>query len=110
MNLAPRDEICSPGVNTLNFLEEWRGEQRISPPGDKIHPWGTTSPLGAEFAPRDEVKNGPQHHAGNPISEFSISEALEIDLKPVQDRVARFFFTQYTKTVKKIPTYQNITK
>jgi hypothetical protein len=33
-----------PGVNTLKCLEEWRGEQRISPQGitatlgDKIHP------------------------------------------------------------------------
>jgi hypothetical protein len=26
-------------------------------PGDKIHPWGTTSPLGSKF--RGEVKNGP---------------------------------------------------
>jgi hypothetical protein len=47
-------------------LEEWTGEQRISPPGDnftppgdKIHPWGTASPLGSKFAPRSEVKNGP---------------------------------------------------
>jgi hypothetical protein len=66
-------------VNTLCCLEEWRGEQRISPPGDnftpskgtkftpggqlrpwgKIHPWGTTSPLGSKFAHRGEVKNGP---------------------------------------------------
>jgi hypothetical protein len=51
-------------VNTLYCLEEWRGEQRISPPGDnftpgdKIHPWGTTLPLGAKFSPRGEVKNG----------------------------------------------------
>jgi hypothetical protein len=30
-----------------------------------------------------------------------------IQLSP---RVARFFLTQYTKTVKKIPTYQTITK
>jgi hypothetical protein len=44
-------------VNTLYCLEEWRGEQRISPPGDKIHPWGTTSPLGSKFAPRGEVQN-----------------------------------------------------
>jgi hypothetical protein len=52
-------------VNTLYCLEEWRGEQRISPPGDnfnprgKIHPWGTTSPLGVKVFPRGEVKNGP---------------------------------------------------
>jgi hypothetical protein len=45
-------------VNTLYCLEEWRREQRISPPGDKIHPWGTNSPLGSKFAPRGEVKNG----------------------------------------------------
>jgi hypothetical protein len=47
-------------VNSLYCLEEWRGEQRISPPGNKIHPWGTTSPLGSKFASRDEVKNEPQ--------------------------------------------------
>jgi hypothetical protein len=57
VNLAPRGEIgplgdcsplCSPpGVNTLHCLEEWRGEQRISPLGDN-------------FAPGVKVKNGPQ--------------------------------------------------
>jgi hypothetical protein len=53
-------------VNTIYCLEEWRGEQRISPPGDnfthrdKIHHWGTTSSLGVKFAPRGEVKNEPQ--------------------------------------------------
>jgi hypothetical protein len=31
-----------------------------SPLGDKVHPWGTTSPLGPKFAPRGEVKNGPK--------------------------------------------------
>jgi hypothetical protein len=52
-------------VNILYCLEEWRGKQRISPPEDnftprdKIHPWGTTSPLGAKFSPWGEVKNGP---------------------------------------------------
>jgi hypothetical protein len=52
-------------VNTLYVLEEWRGEQRISPPGipsplgDKIHPWGTNLPVVVKFTPRGEVKNGP---------------------------------------------------
>jgi hypothetical protein len=52
-------------VKTPYGLEEWRVEQ-ISPqgdsftPGDKFHPWGTTSPLGSKFAHRGEVKNGPQ--------------------------------------------------
>jgi hypothetical protein len=42
--------LSSPlGVKTLYYLEEWRGEQRISPPGDKIHPWGTTTPLGSKL-------------------------------------------------------------
>jgi hypothetical protein len=55
-----------PGVKTLYCLEEWKDEQRIShegitpPPGDKINPWGTTSPLGSKFVPRGEVNNGPQ--------------------------------------------------
>jgi hypothetical protein len=47
-------------------LEKWRGEQRISPPGDNftpirglIHPWGTNRPWGSKFDPRGEVKNGP---------------------------------------------------
>jgi hypothetical protein len=85
VNFTPKDELghqgcnlshkeeCSPlrsppGVNTPNYLEEWRGEQRIYPPrgylhphpGDKIHPWKTTLPLGSKFAPRGENKNGPQ--------------------------------------------------
>jgi hypothetical protein len=46
-------------VNTLYCLEEWRGEQRISPPGDNFTPRGQNSPLGSKFAPRGEVKNGP---------------------------------------------------
>jgi hypothetical protein len=55
----PKISIHFGGVNTLYCLEEWRGEQRISPLGDTIHPWGTTSPLGSKFAPRGKVKNGP---------------------------------------------------
>jgi hypothetical protein len=53
-------------MNTLYFLEEWRGEQIISSPGDKIHPggqllpWGQSLPLGSKFAPGGKVKNGPQ--------------------------------------------------
>jgi hypothetical protein len=47
-------------VGAAYCLEDWRGKQRISPPGDKINPWETTSPLGSKFAPRGEVKNGPQ--------------------------------------------------
>jgi hypothetical protein len=52
-------------VNTLYYLDEWRGKQRISPqwtkfiPGDKIHPWGTTLSLGSKFAFKGKVKNGP---------------------------------------------------
>jgi hypothetical protein len=68
--LAPRGK-CSPlrsppGVNTLYSLEEWRGEQRISPQGitsplgDKFTPGGQLRPWGSKFAPRGEVKNGPQ--------------------------------------------------
>jgi hypothetical protein len=57
--LAPRGEICPPGpgwssplgVNTLYFLEEWRGEQRILTPGDNFTPTGQNSPLGDNFAP-----------------------------------------------------------
>jgi hypothetical protein len=68
VKFVPQEE-CSPlhsppGVNTLYCLEEWRGKQRISPPGDnftprgqnsplgdKIHPWGTTSPLRVKVRP-----------------------------------------------------------
>jgi hypothetical protein len=52
-------------MNTLYCLEEWRGKQRISLPGDnftpkaKIHPWEKNSLLGSKFAPRGEVTNGP---------------------------------------------------
>jgi hypothetical protein len=56
---------------------------RISLPGDKFTPGWTTSPLGSKFAPRGEVKNGPQtptyvpgfriaRKSGKPI-EFSIA-------------------------------------
>jgi hypothetical protein len=69
--LAPRGEICPLGVKFTPSstprgkhycLEEWRGEQRISPPGatsplprGQIHPWGTTSPLGDNFTPRGQI-------------------------------------------------------
>jgi hypothetical protein len=77
LNFTPRGEFspqgwtlspCSPpGVNNLYSLEEWRGEQRISPPGDNFTPRIQNSPLrdnfapgGSKDAPRGEVKNGPQ--------------------------------------------------
>jgi hypothetical protein len=69
--------VHPPGVNTLYCLEEWRGEQSslpqwiTSPPEDKIHPWGTTSLVGAKFAPSCEVKNGPQEsHNEKPVQGF----------------------------------------
>jgi hypothetical protein len=58
--LSPRGNVhhfIHPGVDTLHYLDEWRGEQRISSPGDnfmprdKIQPWGTTSPLGVKVCP-----------------------------------------------------------
>jgi hypothetical protein len=77
VNLAHRGELCPlgecsplcspPGVNTLYCLEEWRAEQRISPPGDNLTPRGQDSFLGDNFAhggqslpPRGDVKNGPE--------------------------------------------------
>jgi hypothetical protein len=68
VKFAPRGEL----------VEEWRGEQRISHPGDNFTPRGLNSPLwdnfapvgqlrscelrpcGSKFATRGEVKNGPQ--------------------------------------------------
>jgi hypothetical protein len=60
------------------LLEEWRGEQRISPqeitspPWDKIRPWGTTSPrgqslpLGAKLRVGISMyKNNCQHKTSN---------------------------------------------
>jgi hypothetical protein len=38
-------------VNTLFCLAEWKGKQRISPPGDNFTPMGQNSPLGDNFAP-----------------------------------------------------------
>jgi hypothetical protein len=44
-----------PGVNTIFCLEEWRGKQRISPPGDnftpggQLRPGGQSLPLGAKL-------------------------------------------------------------
>jgi hypothetical protein len=40
-----------PGEKTLYCLEECRGEQRISPPGDNFTPRGQNSPLGDNFDP-----------------------------------------------------------
>jgi hypothetical protein len=61
LNFTPGPQGCisplgaPPGVNTIYCLKEWRGEQRISPPGDKftpgwqIHPWGQSLPLGVKL-------------------------------------------------------------
>jgi hypothetical protein len=64
--LAPRGEIrplggmftpsfTPRGEHSLLCVEEWRGEQRISPPGDNFTPWGQNSPLGDKFAPGVKV-------------------------------------------------------
>jgi hypothetical protein len=56
-------------VYTLYCLEEWRGKQKISPPGDNFIPRGQNSKLGDNFAPgskfalRGEVINGPLYAA-----------------------------------------------
>jgi hypothetical protein len=53
-NLSPRGKVhpsFTPRVNTLYCLVDWRGEQRISPPGDNFTPSGKNSPLGDNFAP-----------------------------------------------------------
>jgi hypothetical protein len=42
-------------VNTLYYLEEWRGKQRISPPEDNFTSRGQNSPLGDNFAPGVKV-------------------------------------------------------
>jgi hypothetical protein len=74
--LAPRGEICPlGGMFTPSFTP--RGEHSLlvrrmegrtenfipqgitTPPGDTVHPWGTSSSLGSKFAPWGEVKNGP---------------------------------------------------
>jgi hypothetical protein len=36
-------------------LEEWRGEQRISSPGDNFTPGGQLRPGGSKFVPRSMV-------------------------------------------------------
>jgi hypothetical protein len=60
--LSPRGNV-HPFVHPQGWthcLEEWKDEHIISPQGDKVDSWGTTSPLGSKFAPRGEVKNGRQ--------------------------------------------------
>jgi hypothetical protein len=42
-------------VITLYCLEEWRGKQRISPPGDNFTLRGQNSPLGDYFGPGVKV-------------------------------------------------------
>jgi hypothetical protein len=65
-NLSPWGNI-HPFVHSKGWtlstycLEEWRGEQIISTPGNNFtprrqsSPWGTTSPQGSNFAPRGQV-------------------------------------------------------
>jgi hypothetical protein len=60
--------MCTPSFTPRveHHLAEWRGEQRISPPGDNFTHRGQSSPVGDNFkpgvkvCPRDKVKNGPQ--------------------------------------------------
>jgi hypothetical protein len=65
VNIASRDEIRGnvhpffhpPGVNTLYCFEEWRGEQRISPPGYNFTPGGQSALLGDNFAPGGQLRS-----------------------------------------------------
>jgi hypothetical protein len=59
VNLAPRGKIWPLGCSPLRdpqgwtlYWEEWRGEERISPPGDNFTPMEQNSPWGSKFAPR----------------------------------------------------------
>jgi hypothetical protein len=47
-------------VNTFYCLEEWRGEERISPPGDNFTPRGQLRPWGQRIGVKAEAKNWPQ--------------------------------------------------
>jgi hypothetical protein len=60
---------------TLSTVEKNGGANRefhpqgiASPPEDKIHPWGTTLPLGSKFAPRGKVENGPLVASGKRVN------------------------------------------
>jgi hypothetical protein len=66
VKLTPRGVMCPLGGiftplftptkgGTLYRLEEWMGEQRISPPGDNFTPRGQNSPLGDNVAPDVKV-------------------------------------------------------
>jgi hypothetical protein len=75
-------------VTTIYCFEEWRGEQRISPPGvnftapgDKVHHGGTTSPLGSKFVPMGEVKNGPLGEVGILLVFFRIFQKSKLNWK-----------------------------
>jgi hypothetical protein len=46
--------VFTPSFTPLYCLEEWRGEQRISPLGDNFTPRGQSSLLGDNFAPGGE--------------------------------------------------------
>jgi hypothetical protein len=67
---------------------QWRGKQRISLPGDKftpgnkIHPWGITSPLGSKFVQRGKVKNGPQR--------LAIIQLHNCDFKKFMNKINEF--------------------
>jgi hypothetical protein len=55
-NLFPRGNVrlplrLLPGVNTIYCSEEWRDDQRISPPGDNFTHRGLNLPLGDNIAP-----------------------------------------------------------
>jgi hypothetical protein len=101
-------------VITHYVLEEWRGEQRISPPGDNFtprgqnSPLGATSPLGVKFTPRGEVKNGPL------LSHFRLSKCDRLVAeyatvgymaKRIQMRKNRYLNMQKNNESKKADTF-----
>jgi hypothetical protein len=47
------------GEHSLLF-RRMEGQTENFSPREYFHPWGAKSPLGVKFAPRGEVKNGPQ--------------------------------------------------
>jgi hypothetical protein len=71
-------------------------QQRISPLGDKIHPWGS------KFAPRGEVKNGPQFVGLVSGGGSTLQELLTVLAKETGRSVPRLSISQAPITEEEI--------
>jgi hypothetical protein len=67
MRFTTWGELCPLGgmfTSLSTLFRRIEGRRENFTPGDNVTPGGQLRPLGSKFAPRGEVKNGPQGFCG----------------------------------------------